>query len=151
MEAILNSRPLTPLSSDPNDLLPLSPGHFLTGRSLTSLPEDDFRFTPENRLSCWQIAQKLKQHFWERWHHEYLNELIPGSKWTSNTNKKDIRTKTHRTNDGCKGRQPYTHEVETRSHRRHTPRARWNHTSGHSSDSNRHLQANCQKIVSSPH
>ena len=66
IEAILNSRPLTPLSSDPNDLLPLTPGHFLTGSSITSFPEDDLSDTQIKRLSSWQVAQQMRQHFWER-------------------------------------------------------------------------------------
>ncbi|XP_033179604.1 uncharacterized protein LOC117152329 [Bombus impatiens] len=73
IEAVLNSRPLTPISTDPKDLLVLTPGHFLIGESLMSVRERDFRDTPSNRLSRWQHIQKLKQHFWKRWHKEYLN------------------------------------------------------------------------------
>ncbi|XP_076384580.1 uncharacterized protein LOC143263681 [Megalopta genalis] len=82
VEAILNSRPLTPLSSDPSDLLALTPGHFLIGDALTSLRDRDLQGTPANRLSAWQRVQQLKQHFWKRWHREYLNELANRNKWT---------------------------------------------------------------------
>ena len=63
IEAILNSRPISPMSSDPNNLLPLTPGHFLIGGPLTSFPQMDFTETPSNRLSNWKHAQKLRQHF----------------------------------------------------------------------------------------
>lgn len=76
IEAILNSRPLSLMFSDPNDLLPLTAGHFLIGGPMTSLPDVDFIDTSTNRLSAWQHAQKPKQHFWTRWNKEYLNNLI---------------------------------------------------------------------------
>ncbi|XP_071878302.1 uncharacterized protein [Bombus fervidus] len=82
IESILNSRPLTPISTDPNDLLVLTPGHFLIGDALTGLRERDFTDTPTNHLSSWQHIQKIKQHFWQRWHREYLNELNIRNKWS---------------------------------------------------------------------
>ncbi|KMQ91587.1 hypothetical protein RF55_8527 [Lasius niger] len=57
VEAVLNSRPLCPLSSDPNDLGVLSPGHFLTLEPLVSVPHVDLELVPINRLSRWQMVQ----------------------------------------------------------------------------------------------
>ncbi|XP_043259052.1 uncharacterized protein LOC122401157 [Colletes gigas] len=81
VEAILNSRPLTPLSSDPNDPSALTPAHFLIGTSLTSIPETDFSNLPSNRLSNWQHIQKVKQDFWTRWHKEYIHQLNVRTRW----------------------------------------------------------------------
>lgn len=75
IEGILNSRPLTSLSSDPNDLIALTPAHFLIGESLVNLPEEDLMTTPGKNLSIWQQIKKTRQSFWQRWHEEYLNEL----------------------------------------------------------------------------
>ncbi|XP_043496423.1 uncharacterized protein LOC122520399 [Polistes fuscatus] len=85
IEAILNSRPITPLSNDPNDLRALTPGHFLIGNSFTSLPEDEYRDIPSGRLSQWQHVQQMRQHFWNRWNKEYLNEQTVRKKWHRGT------------------------------------------------------------------
>lgn len=84
IEAILNSRPLLSLSSDPNDMLYLSPGHFLVGSALNSFPEHDLTDENPNRLLRWQIIQQMRQHFWARWSSEYLNSLQERNKWKRN-------------------------------------------------------------------
>lgn len=83
VEAVLNSRPLVPLSSNPNDMDVLTPAHFLIGRRLTALPDPDVKEIPLNRLSRFQHIQMLVQHFWSRWTKEYITELQCRNKWTS--------------------------------------------------------------------
>ena len=41
VEAILNSRPITAMSSDPSDFTALTPGHFLIGCPINSFPEPE--------------------------------------------------------------------------------------------------------------
>lgn len=82
VEGILNSRPITSLSSDPNDMIALTPAHYLIGMPLTTLPEGDISFVPANRLSTWQHITKVQQDFWARWNLEYLNEFQKRYKWT---------------------------------------------------------------------
>jgi len=81
IEAILNSRPITLISSDPKDLGFLTPGHFIIGAPLTAYPEENLEEVPVNRLSKWQHIQQLKQHFWRRWTREYLHQLQQKNKW----------------------------------------------------------------------
>ncbi|GFW25904.1 DUF5641 domain-containing protein, partial [Trichonephila clavipes] len=53
VEGILNLRPLTPLSNDAENFDVSTPGHFLIGRPITSIPEPNLIDVNENRLSRW--------------------------------------------------------------------------------------------------
>lgn len=84
IEAILNSRPLTPISSDPSDLEALTPSHFLIGRALTLLPSPQTTVTDYAKictLSRYMRIQVLKAHFWNRFYKEYISELQTRHKW----------------------------------------------------------------------
>lgn len=85
VEAMLNSRPLTALSSDPNDFQALTPGHFLIGAPLASVPELRLADIPDNRLTQWQLYRALNQRIWKRWSREYLHTLQQRLKWTKPT------------------------------------------------------------------
>ncbi|XP_050522540.1 uncharacterized protein LOC126895093 [Daktulosphaira vitifoliae] len=82
VEAILNSRPLTPFSTDPSDLSVLTPGHFLIGDSLSAFPERDVTNIMENRLTRWRRVVQITQKIWIRWKNEYLNQLQERKKWS---------------------------------------------------------------------
>ncbi|XP_008180528.1 uncharacterized protein LOC103308616 [Acyrthosiphon pisum] len=85
IEGVLNSQPMLPLSSDPNDLNVLTPGHFLIGQPLLALPEEDVVNTPTNHLGRWQLLRQAQQSFWRRWSHEYLHTLQGRQKWFRQT------------------------------------------------------------------
>lgn len=81
VELCLNSRPLSPLSDDPSDLILLTPAHFLIGDTLAALPQEDFINVNKNRLDRYQHLQQLVQHFWSRWQTEYLHQSQTRNKW----------------------------------------------------------------------
>ncbi|XP_037813119.1 uncharacterized protein LOC119604511 [Lucilia sericata] len=82
-EAIVNSRPLTPMSSDPDDLRAITPSHFLIGRTAQTVPEPSVEHFVSGTLKRYQQIQWAQQHFWQRWQREYLNELQGKRKWTT--------------------------------------------------------------------
>lgn len=87
IEAVLNSRPLCPMSADPEDDEVLTPGHFLIGRPFTTIPEPSLLHTKDNLLDRYQRVQKAVQGFWQRWSQEYLHRLQQRPKWrTTNEN-----------------------------------------------------------------
>ncbi|XP_065075451.1 uncharacterized protein LOC135699156 [Ochlerotatus camptorhynchus] len=80
IEAVVNSRPLLPMSDDPNDLAALTPAHFLIGSSLQALPDPDLQHTSVGTLDYLQKLQQHIQKFWSHWRSEYLQELLKDTK-----------------------------------------------------------------------
>jgi len=64
IEATLNSRPIAPLHDDVGSFDALTPGHFLVGTALRSVPRPSTLDLQENRLSRWQQVQRKTEQFW---------------------------------------------------------------------------------------
>lgn len=85
IEACLNSRPITPMSSDPSDAEALTPAHFLIGGAISLPPEPELASDNPGYLRRWKYVQLLMQTFWRRWHLEYLPQLQVRGKWVTRT------------------------------------------------------------------
>ncbi len=86
IEACMNSRPITNVTSHSDDGIDvLTPGHFLIGRSLVSLPTRNFSTEKLTLLKRWSLCQALVQHWWKRWSSEYLQQLQRLHKWRKST------------------------------------------------------------------
>ena len=72
IEACMNSRPLTCMPSEDDALEPLTPGHFLVGKALESLPDPSQSYQSLSLLRRWNLCQNLTRHFWVRWSKEYF-------------------------------------------------------------------------------
>ncbi|XP_004522742.1 uncharacterized protein LOC101453309 [Ceratitis capitata] len=75
IEACLNSRPISPLSDDPDTLEPLTPGHFLVGSPLLAKAEPETVGNPISIVNRWQKIKAIHQGLCRRWKAEYLKEL----------------------------------------------------------------------------
>ena len=82
VEGILNGRPLTPVSSDPKDLDPLTPNHLLLLRANPNLPPGVFNKEEMYSKRRWRQVQYMANIFWKRWLKEYLPTLQERTKWT---------------------------------------------------------------------
>ena len=85
VEGLLNSRPLTHVSTDPNDYEALTPNHFLLGHASPNLPPGIFEDGDLCSRRRWRHTQRLVDHIWKRWRREYLPTLTVRQKWTGET------------------------------------------------------------------
>ena len=80
-ETLINSRPITYQTANPEDNIPLTPNHFLHGQmggEFAASTVDTTEFSPRKR---WRRIQELVKHFWKRWMREWLPYLNPRKKW----------------------------------------------------------------------
>ncbi|XP_025767154.1 uncharacterized protein LOC112848179 [Oreochromis niloticus] len=78
--AIINSRPLVSVSSDPDVPQILTPAMLLTQKQ--SVPPPPGTFTEKDLYKQqWRQVQRLADQFWNRWKREYLQTLQLRRKW----------------------------------------------------------------------
>lgn len=83
VSSIVNARPLTPMSYDPECPCPLTPAMLLTiktDQTVRSFQLDDFN-KKDIYKKQWRCVQYLADQFWARWRVEYLPSLQVRSKW----------------------------------------------------------------------
>ncbi|KAF0703339.1 Integrase catalytic domain-containing protein, partial [Aphis craccivora] len=80
VEGILNSTPLTPVSTDPHDFEALTPGHFLIGQPISMIPEKEVTSVPINRPTRWQLLLSIASIFLEAVATEVPNDIAGPSK-----------------------------------------------------------------------
>ena len=86
VEAMVNSRPLTPVTDDPDDLRYLTPANFLIGRSTINLPVRPLKSADVNPNLTRKQLNKLLQYqeaklnaVWKLFREEYLRNLGVGT------------------------------------------------------------------------
>ena len=85
VEGVLNGRPLTHNSPDPNDFTALTPNHFILGRADSKLPPVACEDREINSRRRWRQCQVLTDRACRRWRKEYLPNLTARDRWTSDS------------------------------------------------------------------
>ena len=81
VSAIVNARPLVPVSTDPDSPFILTPATLLT-QKIGALPPPQGGFDEKDLYSKqWRQVQSLADTFWHRWRTEYLPTLQRRRKW----------------------------------------------------------------------
>ncbi|XP_062573639.1 uncharacterized protein LOC134235517 [Saccostrea cucullata] len=80
--AIMNSRPLTTMSTDPDDPYPLSPSLLITQKPDVLVSPLDIAFDSKDMYrSQWKRVRHLADVFWSKWKAQYLQSLQERRKW----------------------------------------------------------------------
>ena len=99
VESILNSRPLTYVSSTDIEE-PLTPSHLLVGRRLLSLPDDltyledddpNFELSTKSLQARVRYLNSVLSHVWRHWSCEYLLELRESQRYQTAKDRPPIK------------------------------------------------------------
>ncbi len=82
VESLVNSRPLTEVSSDVDAMEAITPNHFILGRPSINLSPGVFIDKEISSRKRWRQSQVVTNHLWGRWLREYLLALVQRAKWT---------------------------------------------------------------------
>lgn len=88
VSAIVNARPLVPVSTDPDAPFILTPATLLT-QKISALPPPKGTFVEDLFSKQWRQVQCLADTFWHRWRTEYLPTLQKRKKW--NKDERDLQ------------------------------------------------------------
>ena len=88
IEEVIKSRPLTAVSDDNRDPLPITPVHRAIGRSLKQLhdaEDDQLEDSSKRIMERYPYLQRVLNHYWRRWKQEYFYQLTVTNKWQKET------------------------------------------------------------------
>lgn len=88
VSGLLNSRPLTYASSDPEDIRPLTPNDFLNRPPFADIPAGDF--TSALPREHFKYVQRLIGLFWDQWRATYVQSIIDRKKWLTTTRNMEV-------------------------------------------------------------
>lgn len=83
IECIMNSRPLSVITSDPDPEV-ITPAHFLMSTPLRYLPASSLSDTCKNLVRRKLLLDSMVNSYWKKWHIEYLHTLQTRQKWQNN-------------------------------------------------------------------
>ena len=81
VEAMINSRPLTDVSTKSDDPLPLTPNHLLKMDPSIGLPPTLTALSDVYARERYRVVQYVADEFWRRWVEEYPRTLFTRRKW----------------------------------------------------------------------
>ena len=80
INSIMNNRPITKVSDDPNDLRALTPGQIMSGAADANAQPSEF-LNPLGYCRSFKMLKEAVDVWWYRWQKEYLNTLQQRQKW----------------------------------------------------------------------